>query len=80
STYCVAIHGRELSLRRDNYNFLPSMLEYYWQNGIESKAIEFLQNSEYVTSYRYLETDKYLDAVNPYGKTVYAFAVVEGWH
>lgn len=21
-----------------------------------------------------------MDAVNPYGKTVYAFAVVEGWH
>jgi hypothetical protein len=52
STYCVATHARKLSLRRDNYNFLPSMLEYYWQNGIEEKAIHFLRNSEYVTSYR----------------------------
>ncbi|KAL4887787.1 hypothetical protein BDV59DRAFT_189941 [Aspergillus ambiguus] len=80
SPYCVASRVRELSLRRGNHNFLPSMLEYYWQNGIEKRAVKFLQDSHYVTSYEYIATDKYMDAANPYGKTVYAFTVVEGWH
>jgi hypothetical protein len=52
SPYCVASRVRQLSLRRENYNFLPSVLEYYWQNGIGERAIEFLQKSRYVTSYK----------------------------
>lgn len=50
--YCAAQHIRELSMRRSNYHFLPSMLEFYWQNGIEIKAVEFLRNSHYVTNYK----------------------------
>lgn len=52
SPFCAAQHIRELSLRRSNYHFLPSLLGFYWQNGIEIKAVEFLRNSSHVTNYK----------------------------
>ncbi|KAL4819761.1 hypothetical protein BDW67DRAFT_154087 [Aspergillus spinulosporus] len=78
--YCAVQRIQQLSLRRDNYRFLASMLEYYWQNGIEDEGIRFLKKSEFITTYKHVATDKFSDAANPYGKTVYAFLVLEGWH
>jgi len=52
--YLKTERSRNLSLRRDSYKWLPSMLEYYWQHGIGEKAIEFLECSNFVTEYRYV--------------------------
>ncbi|KAL4786931.1 hypothetical protein BJX76DRAFT_64358 [Aspergillus varians] len=52
SPYCLVRHIRELSLRRENYKYLPSMLEYYWQNGIDKNAVKFLRDGQFVTQYK----------------------------
>ncbi|KAL4994243.1 hypothetical protein BDV10DRAFT_189179 [Aspergillus recurvatus] len=78
--YCAVSLARKLSAQKESYRFLPSMVKYYWQNGLDEEAVEFLKHSEFVTRYQYVATDKFCDAAKPYGKTVYAFAVVEGWH
>ncbi|KAL2817782.1 hypothetical protein BJX63DRAFT_92184 [Aspergillus granulosus] len=78
--YCAAREIRHLARRGKNYRLLPSLLEHYWQEGIESKAIDFLRSSGFATKYKDLATDKYMDAANPYGKTIYGFMIIEGWH
>jgi hypothetical protein len=49
--YCRMGHVRALERQREANLWLSSMLEFYWQNGIESKAIEFLRETGFVTSY-----------------------------
>ncbi|KAF2176536.1 hypothetical protein K469DRAFT_400765 [Zopfia rhizophila CBS 207.26] len=80
SEYCKANRLRDLRIERDSYNWLPSMLEFYWQNGIGVKGRAFLETTGFVTSYDELTFDEWSDAANPYGKTVRAFMVLEGWH
>lgn len=79
STYCTVQYTRRLRIKRDNYEFVPSMLEYYWQKGIKKNELEFLDISGFITTYKRLKMDSYMDAANPYGKTIYAFQLVEGW-
>jgi len=57
-TYCKIKHLNKLKLRMDNYKWLPSMLEFYWQNGIGKKAMGFLEGSQFVTHYRYVASTK----------------------
>jgi hypothetical protein len=59
--YCKIKRPRNLPLRKNNYKWLPSMLEYYWQNGIGEKAMEFLECSNFVTEYRYVASKKQKD-------------------
>jgi hypothetical protein len=51
SGYCKANRLRDLRIERDSYSWLPSMLEFYWQNGIRVKGRVFLETTEFVTSY-----------------------------
>lgn len=52
--YCIDEHVMELSQRKDNAEWLPSMLEFYWQNGIDDKGLTFLKTNNFVVSYRYV--------------------------
>jgi hypothetical protein len=50
-TYCKAQYRRKLRLEKEENEWLPSMLEFYWQNGIESKGVEFLKAAGFIVSY-----------------------------
>lgn len=51
SLYCKSNRLRRLSQQRLDYTWLPSMLEYYWQNGVDKKALAFLRGVGFVRSY-----------------------------
>lgn len=51
--HCPIQHSRELRLRQDVYEWLPAMVEYYWQNGIKPDDAKFLEAGSFVTLYRY---------------------------
>lgn len=51
--YCSVQHFRELNLQKEVYKWLPAMIECYWQNGIQSDDLEFLEAGKFVTLYRY---------------------------
>ncbi|OBT68723.1 hypothetical protein VE03_02098 [Pseudogymnoascus sp. 23342-1-I1] len=78
--YCIDEHIMELRQRKENAEWLPSMLEFYWQNGIDDKGLKFLKSNDFVVAYRSLQYDRFTDAANPYGRTINAFKVIEGWH
>ena len=50
-TYCKAQHIRDLELQKEEREWLPSMLDFYWQNGIGSKEVKFLEATGFVNSY-----------------------------
>ncbi|KAF9701453.1 hypothetical protein EKO04_000015 [Ascochyta lentis] len=56
------------------------MLEYYWEEGIDEAGVDFLEDSDFATDYEYLLYNRWGDAANPYGQTINAFLVVEGWN
>jgi hypothetical protein len=49
--YCKVQHIRDLKRQKDEYEWLPSMLDYFWQNGIGSKGVEFLKTTGFIHSY-----------------------------
>jgi hypothetical protein len=51
-TYCAAQKSRELTLQQEVYEWLPARIEYYWQNGIHSDQVEFLETGNFVSQYR----------------------------
>lgn len=51
--YCSIQHSRKLKLRKDVYQWLPAMVKCYWQTGIQTDDLEFLEAGNFVTSYRY---------------------------
>lgn len=53
---------RSLRVRRDNLRFLPSTLEFYWQNGIDEKAMKFLDDGQFFTRYEYVRVSLYKEA------------------
>ena len=59
--HCPILHSRALSLRKDVYEWLPAMVECYWQNGITPHDAEFLEAGSFVTFYRYGVLPIYLD-------------------
>lgn len=50
-TYCVAERLRKFELQRETLEWLPAMIEFYWQNGIQSDQVEFLENGNFVRQY-----------------------------
>ncbi|KAI9816039.1 MAG: hypothetical protein M1827_002031 [Pycnora praestabilis] len=99
--YCKIERVSDLAQLKSEAQWLSSMLEFYWQNGIGDKGLRFLRKNGFVTRYRCviwsgivyneikrliitesssLEYDTYADAANPYGKTIKAFLLIEGWH
>lgn len=50
-TYCKVQYTRKLRQEKEKNEWLPSMLEFYWQNGIESKGVEFLKAAGFIVSY-----------------------------
>lgn len=52
-TYCKTKHVSDLSQQKSHCQWLPSMLEYFWQNGIGEQAEAFLGGAGFVYSYRY---------------------------
>ncbi|KAB8074594.1 hypothetical protein BDV29DRAFT_156478 [Aspergillus leporis] len=79
-TYCAAQKSRELTLQQEVYEWLPARIEYYWQNGIHSDQVEFLETGNFVSQYRTLAWLRGWDAMSPYGQIVYGFQLIEGWH
>lgn len=51
--YCPILEFRKLESRKDVYQWLPAMLKCYWQAGIQSDDLEFLEAGNFMTSYRY---------------------------
>lgn len=49
--YCIDKRVMELSQRKTNEEWLPSILEFYWQSGIDDKGLEFLKSNHFVVSY-----------------------------
>lgn len=52
-TYCKMQRTRELQQQQSDYFWLPSMLKYYWQHGIDEDGIVFLSRVGFVHSYAY---------------------------
>ncbi|KAH7121404.1 hypothetical protein EDB81DRAFT_913581 [Dactylonectria macrodidyma] len=78
--FCRVYKFQKFSRRRSDYIWLPSMLKYYWQNGVDGRGLAFLSNAGFVHSYKDLQYDTYRDAATPYGRTIPAFLLIEGWH
>lgn len=49
--YCVAQELRKFTLQREMLEWLPTMIEFYWQNGIQSDQVEFLETGNFVRQY-----------------------------
>lgn len=52
-SYCRVERTRELRRQRSDYRWLPEMLKYYWQNGVDIKSVAFLSGVRFVHSYEY---------------------------
>jgi hypothetical protein len=50
-TYCKVQLISDLERQKDAYEWLPSMLDYYWQNGLGSKGVKFLKTTGFINSY-----------------------------
>ena len=50
-TYCKMQAIMDLEVQKEDHEWLPSMLDYYWQNGIGSKEVKFLEATGFVNSY-----------------------------
>lgn len=46
--YCRVERMRRLRRQRSDHRWLPGMLKYYWQNGIDQKAVAFLDGVGFV--------------------------------
>ena len=53
-TYCTVERMYDLEQGRNNLIWLPGMLEYYWQNGVQDEGIIFLHKAGFITTYRYV--------------------------
>ena len=50
-TYCKVQLIRDLEQQKEAYEWLPSMLDYYWQNGLGTKGVNFLKTTGFINSY-----------------------------
>jgi hypothetical protein len=50
--YCKVEEARRLRQQQSNYRWLPSMLKYYWQNGVDEDGLAFLRRVGFVHSYK----------------------------
>ncbi|KAH6646768.1 hypothetical protein BKA67DRAFT_695302 [Truncatella angustata] len=78
--HCRVWKLHELKRQRLEYQWMNRMTEYYWQNGIEAKGLEFLEKAGFIHTYEGLKFDQCGDAANPYGNQIKGFLIVEGWH
>lgn len=53
-TYCKIQRTRDLQQQQSDYLWLPSMLKYYWQHGVDDKGLDFLRRVGFVHSYAYV--------------------------
>jgi hypothetical protein len=53
SEHCAQNRLNELTVERESYKWIPSMLEFYWQSGIGKKGQKFLQTTGFIYSYEY---------------------------
>jgi hypothetical protein len=49
--YCKVQRIGDLERQKQAYEWLPSMLDYYWQNGLGSKGVKFLKTTGFINSY-----------------------------
>ncbi|KAM7186579.1 hypothetical protein V8F33_011719 [Rhypophila sp. PSN 637] len=77
-TYCTVDRYRRLAYLRDEYKWMHSLLECYWQHGVDGKGLAFLDKMCFIQSA--LKFDQHEDAANPYGRTIKGFELIEGWH
>jgi len=49
--YCIIERSREETRRKMDEEWLPPMLGFYWQNGIENRGLDFLRNTGFIVSY-----------------------------
>lgn len=49
--YCRVDRCRRLGYYRDEYKWMPSLLECYWQHGVDAKGLAFLDKIGFVQSY-----------------------------
>lgn len=50
--YCKVAEINRLSQQQSDYTWLPSMLEYFWQNGVDEKGLAVLRKVGFVHSYK----------------------------
>lgn len=50
-TYCKVQNARMLKQLEGESKWLPSMLEFYWQNGISTQGAEYLRATGFLVSY-----------------------------
>jgi hypothetical protein len=51
---CKAHDVRKLRRQREDVQWMPSILEYYWQHGVAGKGLEFLDQMDFVYLYKYV--------------------------
>jgi hypothetical protein len=66
--FCMVQKIRDLEAQRDENQWLSSMLEHFWRNGIGSEGFEFLKKTNFITSYRFVRPCLNLS----YGNNAYA--------
>lgn len=52
--YCGVERLHNLEAAIQEVSWLPNMIDYYWQNGINLKGREFLNRTQFLYSYRYV--------------------------
>jgi len=51
-TFCKVQYARRLEQLKGESIWLPSMLEFYWQNGVGTKGAEYLRTTGFLVSYQ----------------------------
>ena len=54
--FCRVQKIRDLEAQRDENQWLSSMLEHFWRNGIGSEGFAFLKKTNFMTSYRFVRS------------------------
>jgi hypothetical protein len=49
--YCVPQRSREYKQQRETLEWLPAMIDFFWQNGIQSDQIDFLEKGNFMRQY-----------------------------
>jgi len=52
-TYCFSESCEQQRIEVEELGWLPYMLEFFWQNGIQRKGVEFLAKTHFLYSHRY---------------------------
>ncbi|KAL9638748.1 MAG: hypothetical protein Q9164_001365 [Protoblastenia rupestris] len=77
---CKVKERRKLARRLNELKWTPTFLDFYWRYGIRKEDMALLETAGLVWSYSALAEDRWTEIEEPFGKTIHALELIQGWH